>query len=227
MADSLLRVSGLSWTPPDGAGVHGGLRDVGFSADGGEFLLIAGPSGGGKTTLLRLLAGLEERSGGEIFLDGKETSALYPPVLRRTMALLPQTPTVTDDTILNNLLLPFSFKANADLRRPDDETLRALLAEFLLDGMDLQANARILSTGQRQRLCLIRSLVLEPRILLMDEPVSALDPESRSAVEEAAQRLCLSRGACVIFVSHAGFAPTLVSPRRLVLKDGTLREETA
>jgi len=227
MAEPLLRASGLSWTPPGGTGGPGGLRDVSFKADAGEFLLVSGPSGGGKTTLLRLLTGLLPRSGGEIHFMGRETADIAPPILRRNMALLPQTPTVMDATIRENLLLPFSFKANADLERPDDAALHSLMREFLLDGLSLSDDAKNCSTGQRQRLCLIRSLLTSPKVLLMDEPVSALDPESRAAVEEAAQRLCLTRGACVIFVSHAGFSPTLLTPRRLVLKNGTLTGEAS
>lgn len=220
MAD-ILEVSNLSWKADSGAG---GLRDASFRVPKGAFVLVTGPSGGGKTTLLRLLVGLEEPAGGEIRFDGRSAADIPPTRLRRRMALLPQTPTVVEGSVRVNLLLPFSFQANSDLAPPDDAALTAMLGEFLLAGVCLADRAQPLSVGQRQRLCLIRSLLLQPQVLLLDEPVSALDAASKEAVEDAAERLCLERGMTVILVSHAGFAPRRVSPRRLVVENNTVRE---
>jgi putative ABC transport system ATP-binding protein len=221
MTANILEISNLSWKADSGAG---GLRDVSFRVPKGAFVLVAGPSGGGKTTLLRLLVGLEEPAGGEIRFDGRSAADIPPTRLRRQMALLPQTPTVVEGSVRENLLLPFSFQANSDLAPPDDAALTAMLGEFLLAGVGLADRAQPLSVGQRQRLCLIRSLMLQPQVLLLDEPVSALDAASKEAVEDAAERLCLERGMTVILVSHAGFAPRRVSPRRLVVENNTVRE---
>jgi len=221
MAENILEISNLSWKPEGGAG---GLEGASFSIPKGAFVLVTGPSGGGKTSLLRLLVGLEEPAGGDIRFDGENAIDIPPTLLRRRMALLPQTPAVVDGSVRDNLLLPFSFAANSDLAPPDDAALAKLLDEFLLAGVGLADRAQTLSVGQRQRLCLIRSLMLQPAVLLLDEPVSALDAASKDAVEDAAERLCLTRGMTVILVSHAGFSPRRVSPMRLVVANNTVRE---
>jgi putative ABC transport system ATP-binding protein len=119
---------------------------------------------------------------------------------------------VIDGSIRDNLLLPFNFKNNRDLARPDDERLEVLLDNFMLKDVGLGDNAHNLSVGQLQRLCLIRALLLSPEILLLDEPTSALDEESGKIVESISERLCQESGLTVVIVSHRGFELRQIEP---------------
>ncbi|MFK4763847.1 ATP-binding cassette domain-containing protein [Desulfobaculum sp. SPO524] len=188
----------------------------------GAFVLVGGPSGSGKSTMLRLMNRLLEPEAGRILYRGKPLDSYAPPRLRREVATVGQVPALVPGTVRENLLLPFSFKVNTELYPPRDEELEGWLSRMLLDGVRLEAKVSGLSVGQRQRLCLIRTMLLGPRVILMDEPTSALDPESREVVERTAEDLCADGRVTVIMVTHLDVAPTRISPMRLYLKDGQL-----
>jgi putative ABC transport system ATP-binding protein len=121
-------------------------------------------------------------------------------------------------------MLPFRFKNNGDLSRPNDDELTKLLEDFHLKGVKLNENAQNLSVGQLQRICFMRGLLLSPEILLLDEPTSALDEESGKVVESMAERLCRESGRTVVMVSHKEFQPKQAEFVMLELTDGRLRE---
>jgi len=200
------------------------FKDLSLELQSGHFYLVKGPSGAGKSTFLRLINRLEEPSRGKILFRGAPLSSYAPPVLRRSILFLQQTPVAIDASVRDNLLLPFGFKNNCSLSRPDDEHLKGLLDDFLLTGVSLGGNARNLSVGQLQRLCLIRGLLLSPEILLLDEPTSALDEESSRVVESTAERLCRESGLTVVIVSHRSFTPRRTRPVVLELADEGIRE---
>ncbi|MCF8033312.1 MAG: ABC transporter ATP-binding protein/permease [Desulfarculaceae bacterium] len=218
-AEALLRLEAVSWDAPGDKPV---LRDVSFALGPGELAWLSGPSGGGKSSLLRLINRLAEPKGGAIFFDNKPLGDYAPPELRRRVALLPQTPVMLTGSVGSNLRAPFGFKAAHGSPRPDDAQLQALLDGLGLGGVGLDQAAAGLSLGQKQRVALARLLLLEPRALLLDEPVSALDPESRELVEKTAVEQARA-GRTVLLVSHqppSGAA----AMRRLVLRDGVLEE---
>jgi len=188
----------------------------------GAFAQISGPSGAGKSTLLRLFCRLEEPQEGAVLLRGQPINGLPPPLLRRRVAYLQQTPAVVPGSVRENLLLPFSFKSAAGETLPDDAALSALLSRLAAADIPLSQEAATLSVGQRQRLCLARALLTKPEALLLDEPVSALDADSARAVMDAAESFCLDDGGTVLLVSHAEFAPTRVSPLAFRLENGRL-----
>lgn len=188
------------------------FRDVSLNIRSGGFHLIQGPSGSGKSTLLRLINRLEEPTGGRILFRDRPLTEFPPPVLRRTILYIQQTPTLIDASIRDNLMLPFTFRHNADLNRPDEARLIGLLNEFLLGDISLNASALALSVGQQQRLCFIRGLLLAPELLLLDEPTSALDDESARVVESAAEGLNVDKGLAVVMVSHRAFNPRTTRP---------------
>jgi putative ABC transport system ATP-binding protein len=202
---------------------HAGAGELfsGLSAEfqPASFTLVRGPSGSGKSTLLRLICRLDEPSAGRLRYRGRPYSEIEPAVLRRKVCYLQQTPVTSPGRVRDNLLLPFSFKANSGLERPDEDRLREGLDSLLLDEVPLNRAASDLSVGQRQRLCLLRSLLLDPEVLLLDEPTSALDPESRRVVEDTAEERCLA-GAAVIMVSHQEYEPGRVEPRFLDVAGG-------
>jgi putative ABC transport system ATP-binding protein len=176
----------------------------------GAYVLLRGPSGAGKSTLLRLLCRLEEPLAGRILLDGEPVDAMPPALLRRTVAYVQQMPTLLPGTVRENLLLPFSFKANSGLVPPGDDSLADRLAAFLLDGVTPDSRAETLSVGQAQRVCLIRSLLLEPRAVLMDEPTASLDQRSAEVVLAKAAELS-RQGTTVVMVSHSSEEPAGVT----------------
>ncbi|MEF2144900.1 MAG: ATP-binding cassette domain-containing protein [Desulfovibrionaceae bacterium] len=169
----------------------------------GEFVVLEGPSGTGKSTLLRLLCRLEEPSSGNILLRGRSLGDLDPVQLRTRVCLIQQTPTVIEGSVRANLLLPLSFKANHEITRPSDAELRSRLDDFLLTDVRLEQPAAALSVGQKQRLCLIRALLLSPEALLFDEPTSALDKKSAGIVMQTAMQLNREHGITCVLVTHA------------------------
>jgi putative ABC transport system ATP-binding protein len=200
------------------------FQDLSFNIDPGRFYLISGPSGSGKSTLLRLINRLEEPTSGNIFFNGRRLSEFSPPVLRRSILYIQQTPTAMDNTVRQNLLLGFSFKNNRDLPVPGDAVLQTHLNNFLLNDVKLETHAQTLSVGQLQRLCFIRGLLLDPEVLLLDEPASALDEESSRIVEETAERLCVESGLTVLMVSHRKFKPRQATCIFLQVANGRVEE---
>lgn len=199
------------------------LQDASMSFAKGGYHLLRGPSGSGKSTLLRLLCRLEEVQEGTISLDNTPILDMVPAQLRRCVAYVQQMPTLLSGTVRDNLLLPFAFKANANLTRPTDQELTDHLTSFLLDGVTLESRADKLSVGQSQRVCIIRSLLLSPEVILLDEPTASLDAKSAAVVLDKAEEL-VGRGMTVIMISHSETVPrgvthiVTVHDRKLVLQ---------
>lgn len=212
--------------PSTGAGVGFHVADTDIFA--GDFLLLSGPSGAGKSSFLRLLVRFEAPSSGAISYNGLDICLIPPIVLRRSIALLPQSPIMGGQTLRQALLLPFCFRANSSEGNPlpDDASLSALLHKLELGNQSLDTVATDLSLGQQQRVALARILLLSPHVLLVDEPTSALDAESRRCVEHCLEELNAS-GTTIMMITHTDYRPPH-SPRpvrRLVLDKGLLHEQ--
>lgn len=218
---SIIEFSNVSFAFPNAKTL---FKDLSLKIRTGGFYLIRGPSGSGKSTFLRLINRLEEPSGGHLLFEGQPFALYSPASLRRSILYIQQTPTSVDMTVRQNLLLAYSFKNNRHLRAPNDDAIRAHLDTFLLNDIDIEANAQTLSVGQLQRLCFIRGLLLNPKVLLLDEPASALDKESGRIVEGTAERLCAESGLTVLMVSHRRFEPKQVKFRVLQIVNGHLEE---
>ncbi|MCD4733006.1 ATP-binding cassette domain-containing protein [bacterium] len=156
--------------------------ETALSANSGAALQIAGASGVGKTTLLRILARLRESDSGELTLDGKPTAEIDPRHWRRLVTYLPQSPVAFAGAVEDNLRLPFRLGIRADVDFSWDK------AALLLDKIGLppktfrHQDARTLSGGELQRLALVRSLLVEPQFLLADEPTASLDASTAERV---------------------------------------------
>lgn len=201
---------------------HPTLLHASLELERGSFVLIGGPSGSGKSTMLRLFNRLLEPQYGAIYYEGKALDEYSPMTLRREVVTVGQIPTLVPGNVRDNLLLPFAFRANSGLTKPDDTKLLHWMERLLLRGVKLTDKASSLSVGQRQRLCLIRTLLLEPKVMLMDEPTSALDPESRQIVEKTAEGLCREQGTTIIMVTHLLFELEKIRPMLLHLEGGKL-----
>jgi putative ABC transport system ATP-binding protein len=202
------------------------FSDLTLSIEKGAFYLVQGPSGAGKTTFLRLITRLEEPVSGEIRFQDKPFDSYSPPVLRRSLLYIQQTPTVMDGSVAENLLMPFSFKNNSHLTQPGHEKLGALLREVHLEDVGLDDHAMNLSVGQIQRLCLVRGLLLSPEMLLLDEPTSALDRESAQAVMALIERLNVESGLTILIVTHKTYGQDRIKPRYLVIEEGRIEESS-
>jgi phosphate transport system ATP-binding protein len=171
------------------------LKGINLEARRGEILSIIGPAGAGKTTFLRCLNRMAEidldfKISGQILLDGQSIYDCDVAMLRRQVGMVFSVPVPLPMSVRENMT--FGLRLASGSRGKDDERVeKALRAAYLWDEMKDRLNepARNLSGGQQQRLCLARTLALEPRVLLLDEPCSGLDPISTARIEEALRSL--------------------------------------
>ena len=199
------------------------FQNVDLTVNSGEFVVIHGPSGIGKSSLLRLLNRLQDPTSGSILIDDKPISEHNVTHLRRRIGYVQQTPVTIEGTVRENLLLPFTVKAAGNAPPPNDDTLRQKLDAYLLNDVQLDDNATELSVGQKQRIALIRILLIAPSLLICDEPTSALDPESRSIVERELERINRETQTSVILISHVDFTPANTTPITYTLTSEGLR----
>src|SRR5919198_3255924 len=186
------------------------LDDIDFTVAEGEFVALVGPSGCGKSTLLKILAGLLPATRGEVTLRG---TAIEGP--RRDIGVVFQSPVLFPwRTVLGNVLLP------VDVQRLGRETLRSRALDLLhlvgLDGFE-QRYPRQLSGGMQQRVAMVRALVHDPAILLMDEPFGALDAMTREQMNVELQRIWMERRKTVLFITHSIPEAVFLADRVLVM----------
>ncbi len=207
------------------AGYHGRpvVRGVTLSLERGERLVIMGPNGAGKSTLLKTIPRLIEPLSGRIVFDGIDVTSLPARELRRIrarMGYLPQGSTLFPHMrVIDNMTLPLRVVLGMERREAEERALRYLQlmgVDSLLDRYPAQ-----LSGGQRQRVALARALAMEPDLLLLDEPTSSLDPESRLDVLEALNRVA-ALGKAMIIVTHETEFAKRVAHRIAVMRNGTL-----
>jgi polar amino acid transport system ATP-binding protein len=200
------------------------LDGISLSLDGTRALVLVGPSGGGKSTLLRILGGLEHPDSGEVELDGQRILFNEAALMRhrRTVGTVFQAFNLFPHlTALQNITLPLE-KVHGRSTAEAQETARQLLARFHLETHGGKRPAD-LSGGQRQRVAIARALASKPRLLLFDEPTSALDPEMTSEVLDTILEL-REEGLDFILVTHEmGFARR-VADQVAFLADGRIVE---
>ena len=187
----------------------------------GEVLAVIGPNGSGKSTLLRVIGLLEAPDAGEVRVDGRVVHAGHALAERRAMAMVFQQPLLADTTVRANVGLGLGFRGvPATERKP---RVSRWLERFAVAHLS-DRQAHTLSGGEAQRVALARALVLEPSLLLLDEPFSALDEPSRSSlIPDLAAILAADRVATVIVTHDRDEAQTLAD-RVAVLLDGRLRQ---
>jgi NitT/TauT family transport system ATP-binding protein len=195
------------------------LRDINLAVERGGFASVVGPSGCGKTTFLRIVAGLEPASGGEVLLDGRRLSGPGGDrgFVFQTDSLLPWR------TVLNNALIGPEVAGRAGA--PERQRTIALLKLVGLDGFE-NYYPRQLSGGMRQRVNLARALAIDPEILLMDEPFSSLDAQTREIMQTELLRIWEQGRKTVLFVTHQIDEAVFLSDRVLVFarRPGRLQE---
>jgi len=210
----VLELRGISKQFP----THRAVHQIDLTVSRGEFFSLLGPSGCGKTTTLRLIAGFEEPSSGEIRLNGASIQQLRP--YQRNVSTVFQ----------NYALFPhLTVRENVEfgLRRRGENECAKRVAEVLelvqLSGKEERRPAEI-SGGERQRVALARSLVLAPEVLLLDEPLSALDPNLRKQVRAELKQIQRRVGITFLFVTHDQEEALAMSDRLAVMQAGELEQ---
>ncbi|PWE27568.1 ABC transporter ATP-binding protein [Pararhodobacter marinus] len=216
----MLEIKSLSKTFGAGVAAYHALRSVDVTVAEGEFFTLLGPSGCGKTTLLRLIAGFEQPTGGQLVLDGQDIAAI-PPSRRPVNTVFQSYALFPHMTVAQNVAFGLEARGTApgDVARRVDEMLQLVQMDHLRD-----RKSAALSGGQQQRVALARALAPRPRILLLDEPLSALDLKLRKEMQAELKRLQREMGLTFIFVTHDQDEALTMSDRIAVMEGGRLQQ---
>jgi len=193
------------------------LNGISFEVQTGELLGIVGPSGSGKSSLLRLLNRLDEPSKGTVYLDGVDYRQLPPRELRRRIGMVMQRPFLFPGDVATNLRFGPAQRGEA---MPEDE-IASLLERVGLAGFAAQ-EVSVLSGGEQQRVSLARTLANRPEVLLLDEPTSALDEQSKLGIEELVGALVRDDGLTCVMVTHDRDQARRMCHRVIVVEAGRL-----
>ncbi|GAA4511042.1 ABC transporter ATP-binding protein [Brevibacterium yomogidense] len=201
-------------------GEHTAIRSVDLEVRAGEFLSLLGPSGCGKTTLLRMIAGFEHPTDGEIELDGEDLTAL-PPFRRPVNTVFQSYALFPHLTVAENVA--YGLK-RAKVPKADIATRVAEALEMVRMRGFAERKPTMMSGGQQQRVALARALVNRPRVLLLDEPMSALDRKLREETQLELIRLHTDLGLTFVFVTHDQEEALAMSDRIVVMSDGEIQQ---
>lgn len=191
------------------------VEDVDLEVRKGETLAIVGPSGSGKSSLLRLLNRLDEPTAGMVYLDGVDYREIAPRELRRRVGMVTQRPFLFPGTVADNL----RFGPRQRGVELDEEAIEELLRAVLLGGLGGRDVAN-LSGGEQQRVSFARTLANSPEVMLLDEPTSALDENAKREVEAVIGRIGREQGIPCVLVTHDAAQAARLAHRALVLESG-------
>jgi spermidine/putrescine ABC transporter ATP-binding subunit len=196
------------------------LKDASLKIEPGEFITLLGPSGCGKTTLLNLIAGFIEADSGDIFLDGRLITRV--PTWEREIGMVFQSYALFPHmNVARNVA--YGLRMRGVPKAEIATRVTAALAMVKLDTM-MDRRPRELSGGQQQRVALARALVIAPKVLLLDEPLSALDKNLRAAMQMELRELQQRLGVTAIFVTHDQHEALSLSDRIVVMSEGSIRQ---
>lgn len=194
------------------------LKNVSLTIKKGEFFSLLGPSGCGKTTLLRIIAGFEDPTGGAVYLDDTDVLPL-PPDKRHVNTVFQNYALFPHLTVFENIAFPLRLK-KVPFAQIKERVTRYLKLVHLLGQENKKPNQ--LSGGQKQRVAIARALINEPSVLLLDEPLSALDEELRDSLGEEILRIQRASGVTAVVVSHSRRELARLATETLELRDGRL-----
>ena len=196
------------------------VKDFNLEVEDKEFIIFVGPSGCGKSTTLRMIAGLEEISSGELYIDGKLVNDVEPKdrdiaMVFQNYALYPHM------TVFDNMAFGLKLRKvpKDEIKRKVEEAAKILDLEKLLD-----RKPKALSGGQRQRVAMGRAIVRNPKVFLMDEPLSNLDAKLRVQMRSEIASLHIRLKATIIYVTHDQTEAMTLGTRIVVLKDGVIMQ---
>ena len=196
------------------------VKDLNVDIPKGEFLTMLGPSGSGKTTTLMMLAGFETPTNGEIYLDGDAISSI-PPYKRGIGMVFQNYALFPHMTVNENLSFPLEVRKmnKSEIQEKVQKALSMVELQDFGNRMPMQ-----LSGGQQQRVALARALVFEPRLVLMDEPLGALDKKLREQMQYEIKHIHENIGITVVYVTHDQSEALTMSNRIAVFNDGKIQQ---
>lgn len=216
--DSAIELRNVSKTFGGGANAFVALKAVSATVDANEFFTLLGPSGCGKTTLLRLIAGFDHPTSGDILLDGQDISRL-PPYRRPVNTVFQNYALFPHMTVAENIA--FGLQMLGRDRQEIAATVDEMLTLVKMEPMKDRKTSEI-SGGQQQRVALARALAPKPKLLLLDEPLSALDLKLRKEMQIELKRLQYETGITFVFVTHDQEEALTMSDRIAVMDHGNI-----
>lgn len=200
------------------------VKDISFGLEEGKFLCLLGPSGSGKSTILHSIGGFLDHEG-KIIIDGEDISHKSPE--ERDVATVFQSYAIFPHmNVLENVMYGLKFKAKGLSKREKRERALEVIEKVGLRGFERRYESE-LSGGQKQRVALARSLVVKPKLLLMDEPLSALDYNLRNKMQEEIKRIQKDFKITTIFVTHDRNEAFAMADEIIILKEGRLIEKAS
>ncbi|RSL31869.1 ABC transporter ATP-binding protein [Salibacterium salarium] len=196
------------------------LRNITLDVQEGELVTFIGPSGSGKTTLLRVVGGFHQQTGGTVLLGG-QTIDVLPPEKRSTGMVFQNYALFPHMTVYENVEYGLKIQTVGKVER--NQRIKEALQQVQLDGYENRKPSE-LSGGQQQRVAIARCLVLKPKVLLLDEPLSNLDANLRVVMRDEIRRLKEELNLTIVFVTHDQEEALSISDRILVLKDGIVQQ---
>lgn len=200
------------------------VKDISFGLEEGKFLCLLGPSGSGKSTILHSIGGFLDHQG-QIIIDGEDIS--YESPEERDVATVFQSYAIFPHmNVLENVMYGLKFKAKDLSKKEKKERALEVIEKVGLKGFERRYESE-LSGGQKQRVALARSLVIKPKLLLMDEPLSALDYNLRNKMQEEIKRIQKDFKITTIFVTHDRNEAFAMADEIIILKEGRLIEKAS
>lgn len=193
------------------------LKSINFKINKGDFISIVGPSGSGKSTFLKLCNNLISPTSGKITYKDKDILEYNPVDLRKEVAYCFQIPHLFGDSVLDNLKFPFSIRS----KELDIDRIKLLFNEFKMNENFINSKIVNLSGGERQRIALIRTLIFQPKVLLLDEVTSSLDAENTLIVESVIEDLS-NKGITILWVTHNEQQSLKYSNKRIEIQNGQI-----
>ena len=213
---ALLELSNISYTVKDKTII----RNVSLAVNEGDYLTIVGPSGSGKSTLLKLCSDLISPTLGSITYNGRNLTAIEPESYRKEVGYCFQRPYLFAKTVRRNILFPYDIRG----MKPDMERIKLLFDLLHMPMEYFERHNGELSGGEMQRICLIRSLIFEPKVLLLDEVTSALDSVNAAIVEQVIDEL-YKNGITIVSITHNEEQSLRSANRRITIIDGSIAKE--
>ncbi len=213
-----LQYDRIQFTYPDAK--QPAIDDVHVEVNPGEIVVLVGPSGCGKSTLLRIAAGLIIPSQGRLIIDGED--ALVLPPEKRGIGWVPQSYALFEHlNIAENV--GFGLKMQKVPKAEREQQVAEMLKLCRIEEL-AKRSVKALSGGQRQRVAIARALAVHPRVLLLDEPLAALDPQLRIAIRADLEELLRASGVTTLFVTHDQSEALAIADRVVVLRDGKVEQ---
>lgn len=216
MTSNKLSLTGVSKT----YGAVTALHATDLEVKEGEFVTLLGPSGSGKSTLLKIIAGMELPSEGKVVINGRDATDM--PVRERDLGMVFQNYALMPHlTVFNNVAFPLKVRKTAteEIRRRVEEALRTVQLEHLKD-----RKPQALSGGQQQRVSIARAIVYNPSLVLMDEPLGALDKKLREQLQFEIKQLHSRLGITILYVTHDQQEAMSMSDRVALMNDGRIEQ---